>query len=256
MVRGVGDKLGAIVAALEADGVASAIPGIFRWHPETLDVGSSPGRRSAKGEKSMYMFKDPAPLTRAATIALWAYLVLNALTALGSLYLLPLGIVWETPAGLAVGLLALGTLLALPACFVLVGCWIYRANANAHSFSDYMSISPGGAIGWYFVPIANLFKPFQAMKETWLASHYPGNWHSEPVPSSVNWWWGLWIVTNILGTLSARMSVSAPEAGLHFVVVVDLVAAALNVPLCLILIGMMKGIAAAQVTTHHSEAFA
>jgi hypothetical protein len=202
------------------------------------------------------MFKDPAPLTRAATIALWVYMVLNALTALGTLYLLPVGLELETPAGYAITLLAIGALLAMIACFILVGCWIYRANANAHSFSDYMSISPGGAVGWYFVPILNLFKPFQAMKETWLASHYPGNWHSEPAPSIVSWWWGLWIVTNILGGLSLRMSASAPDSANQFIVIVDVISAALNVPLCLVLIAMMKGIAAAQDATHHSEAFA
>jgi hypothetical protein len=204
----------------------------------------------------MYMFKDPARLTRAATIALWAYMVLNALLALGSLYLLPVGFELDTPAGSAFGLLAICTLFALIACFILVGCWIYRANANAHSFSDYMSISPGGAIGWYFVPIANLFKPFQAMKETWLASHYGGNWHSEPVPSSVNWWWGLWLATNMLGWLSFQVGLTASESAAQSVAIVDVLTAALNVPLCLVLIAMIKGIAAAQVTTHQSQAFA
>lgn len=204
----------------------------------------------------MHMFKDPAPLTRAATIALWANMVLQALFALATLFLLPVGAHPEATAGFGVGLLAMAMLLAMIACFVLVGCWIYRANANAHSFSDYLSISPRGAVGWYFVPIANLFKPFQAMKETWLASHYRGNWHSEPVPSSMNWWWGLWIVSNMLGWLSFRMGTGAPEETGQMVAVVDAVAAALNIPLCLILIGLIKDIAAAQVTTHQTEAFA
>ena len=202
------------------------------------------------------MFKDSAPLTRAATIALWAYMVLEALFALGSLYLLSVGAGPQTPLDIAVGVSAMGMLLAMVAAFVLVGCWIYRANANAHSFSDYMSISPGGAVGWYFVPIANLFKPFQAMKETWLASHYSGNWHSEPVPSSVNWWWGLWLATNMLGWLSFQLGMTAPETTAQSVAIVDVLTAALNVPLCLVLIAMIKGIAAAQVTTHQSQAFA
>jgi uncharacterized protein DUF4328 len=29
--------------------------------------------------------------------------------------------------------------------------------------------SPGGAVGWWFVPIANLYKPFQYLREIWRA---------------------------------------------------------------------------------------
>jgi hypothetical protein len=50
------------------------------------------------------------------------------------------------------------------AAFVLVGVWIYRANANAHALGGDLSVSPGWAVGWFFVPIACLFKPYLAMR--------------------------------------------------------------------------------------------
>ena len=45
-----------------------------------------------------------------------------------------------------------------------------RANRNARAFGSSMSISPGWAAGWFFVPIANLWMPYQAMKEIWQGS--------------------------------------------------------------------------------------
>ena len=68
-----------------------------------------------------------------------------------------------------------------------------------------MTISPGWAVGWYFVPFANLVKPYQGMKEAWMASHFRDNWHGEPTPALLVWWWGLWLVTNILANISFRI---------------------------------------------------
>ena len=49
--------------------------------------------------------------------------------------------------------------------------WIYRTNFNLRALSqERMSFTPGWSVGWYFVPIANLFKPYQAMKEIWANS--------------------------------------------------------------------------------------
>jgi len=46
--------------------------------------------------------------------------------------------------------------------------WIYRTNKNLHVLSsEHMTFSPGWSLGWYFIPVANLFKPYQAMKEIW-----------------------------------------------------------------------------------------
>jgi hypothetical protein len=54
---------------------------------------------------------------------------------------------------------------------VLGFCWIYRANANlwARKLPD-LSFSPGGAIGFYIVPLICLFAPYHAMKEIFARS--------------------------------------------------------------------------------------
>ena len=58
-----------------------------------------------------------------------------------------------------------------------------------------LRFTPGWAVGWYFVPIANLWKPYQAMKEIWRASKNPGNWQAETTSGFLGWWWFWWIIS-------------------------------------------------------------
>ena len=68
--------------------------------------------------------------------------------------------------------------------------WIYIANFNARQLGAAgMVFSPGWSVGWYFIPFANLWKPYQAMKEIWLASSNPQSWKNQPVAPLLRWWW-------------------------------------------------------------------
>ena len=49
-------------------------------------------------------------------------------------------------------------------------------------------------MGWFFVPIMNLFRPYQVMNEL----HKTSNLVSAGSPV-VGWWWGLWIVAGVVG---------------------------------------------------------
>jgi len=127
---------------------------------------------------------------------------------------------------------------------VLILCWIYRANANARALgAAQMRFTPGWAVGWYFIPIANFWKPYQAMKEIWKASANPGNWQGEPRSSLLPWWWFLWILVNVLGQVLLR---TAPAAegfnALRSVNLVSIAADALDIPLDLILIVIISRI--------------
>ena len=78
---------------------------------------------------------------------------------------------------------------------VLAGIWIYRAAINLRALgAKDMAISPGWAVGWYFIPIANLWKPFQAMKEIWQASLNPLQGGKSAAPRVLRIWWGLWLL--------------------------------------------------------------
>ena len=206
----------------------------------------------------MYDFKDPAGRTRLAVICVAIYMVSDALFGLTLLY------DYATSAGpldpyevRPSDFVAIAMLVMMIVCIVVVGMWIYRASANAHALSDEMTITPGWAVGWYFVPFMNLVRPYQAMREIWLASHFRGNWHGEPAPAILGWWWGLWIVTNILANISFRLSMGL-EGGesLELVTWLDIAGSALSVPLSLALISIMRQTAQAQDAARHEETFA
>ncbi|MEO8628335.1 MAG: DUF4328 domain-containing protein [Betaproteobacteria bacterium] len=122
--------------------------------------------------------------------------------------------------------------------------WIYRANFNARALgAATMQFTPGWSVGWYFVPFVNLWKPHQAMREIWQASANPHNWRDESVPSLLGWWWFLWIVSNILGNASFRMSLAAKAISAMLAAnIVTLIADIVETPLCVIVLLLVSRI--------------
>lgn len=93
---------------------------------------------------------------------------------------------------------------------ITFGRWIYRMNANARALgADHMRFTPGWSVGWYFVPIACLWKPYEAMREIWRAGKIPSQSQSDRI---VGWWWFGWIVSNILGNISFQIAMAARAA--------------------------------------------
>ncbi|WP_017445891.1 DUF4328 domain-containing protein [Gayadomonas joobiniege] len=90
--------------------------------------------------------------------------------------------------------------------------WIYFANYNVRKLgaSD-LKFSPGWSIGFYFIPILNLWKPYQAMKEIWRASHHPNDWQSKEGTSLLVVWWAIWIISNTIDRFVFRKSLNADE---------------------------------------------
>lgn len=87
--------------------------------------------------------------------------------------------------------------------------WIYRTNKNLHALSgEDMIFTPGWAVGWYFIPIACFYKPYQVMKEIWKVSH-KNQAMTDPI---VGWWWTLWLISNFLGRLAFKLVIRADDA--------------------------------------------
>lgn len=83
--------------------------------------------------------------------------------------------------------------------------FVFRAMKNLHlSQAAGVTISPGWAVGYNFVPILLLWKPLQAMRQIWRGSHDPQNADAK-VPATMGWWWALWIGTNILAGISMQI---------------------------------------------------
>ncbi len=89
--------------------------------------------------------------------------------------------------------------------------WVHRANYNVRQLgADGMDISPGWSVGWFFIPIANLWKPYQAMQQLWQASHTPTNWRNEST-GMVSLWWAAWLISSFAGNFASRMYMRAEE---------------------------------------------
>jgi len=91
--------------------------------------------------------------------------------------------------------------------------WTYLVNANAHALgANGMTITPGWAVGWYFIPFLNLYMPFRVMDETFRASHPdygPNDWRQAPRPAIVPLWWMAWIAGGIVGNIALQLEMSA-----------------------------------------------
>jgi hypothetical protein len=99
---------------------------------------------------------------------------------------------------------------AYGAAGIAILMWIYRANWNVRQLgAKDMRFTPGWAVGWFFVPFLNLWKPYQAMREIWMASASPANWHAQPVPLLLHVWWFLWVGSALLSQVAFRLYLKA-----------------------------------------------
>lgn len=152
--------------------------------------------------------------TRVTIVSIWSVIVTSALVTAGEA-LRAVGIInIDDPEPGALTLVYILASLAFAILFVisvvLVSRWIYRAHANLFAAGyDDLEFTPGWSVGWFFVPIANLFKPYQAMKELWNVSHGTSNQFGETSPGSVSSWWGAYIVGNIISTVGWRIEMNA-----------------------------------------------
>lgn len=81
---------------------------------------------------------------------------------------------------------------------------IYRYCANALANGAEMNTTPGWSIAWYFIPIANLWKPYQAMREIWLGHMADGD--KSGSDNLIGYWWVVWILALFAGRYSGRVS--------------------------------------------------
>lgn len=190
-------------------------------------------------DRKVYTFLDPQPLARTVVVWIWIYFAAVVLSGLSALI-----VVDRSARGgaleedlLITSLPALLYLLTFAVSGFLILKWIYRVSRNAHSFAEGLQVSPPWAVGWYFVPIAYLWKPFQAMRETWQASAQPDSWKDVPVPARLRWWWGLWLVSNLLGQISGRLATAVDPS---IAAMVDIASSLVDAPLCIILIGIVR----------------
>ncbi|MBK9154860.1 MAG: DUF4328 domain-containing protein [Chloracidobacterium sp.] len=91
--------------------------------------------------------------------------------------------------------------------------WLNRAHKNLLALRpSFLRFSSGWAVGWWFIPFANLVRPFQVVREVW--------WESDPeipedrmflteslhsAPTYMGVWWAFWLLSNFASNLLDRL---------------------------------------------------
>jgi len=114
-----------------------------------------------------------------------------------------------------IGFLYLALALASAVVFLM---WINRAYKNLSPLgASNLRFTPGWAVGWFFVPIMSLFRPYQVVSEIWKASNPNANmadsssWRNLPTPPIVGVWWALFLIANYIGQFAFRMILTGKE---------------------------------------------
>jgi hypothetical protein len=86
----------------------------------------------------------------------------------------------------------------LPSVIVAM-LWVYGACRNAHVLApDAKLTTPAWAVGWFFVPVANLYMPYRVVRDIWIASYGKADGQYLRGSPLVIFWW----CTAVLGSLA------------------------------------------------------
>lgn len=125
----------------------------------------------------------------------------------------------DNPAGFLAlaltGVLGLATIAVYIATVVVFLMWLYRVSNNVAAFGATTQHSSGWAVGSFFVPIVNLFVPYQAVKDIWKKSDPTATdafSYGVSPPGFFPAWWGFWIVSNIASNAYFRMTLAEAPA--------------------------------------------
>jgi len=221
------------------------------------------------GKKRLYTAKSPLRRAKGAVVGIVAHLIAVAIFAgmvgMNLSYLLaadgetPLREGFDLPAfapyALAYGLAAMLQIASLAAYGVLFLMWVHRTNRNAHSLAGGMGTSPGWAVGWFFVPLVSLWKPFHALDQTWRVSTEPSRWRALDTPFILRLWWGFYLASNVTGWASDVLRQERTVKGHLAAGMVAIVSAGLIIGAGVLLIRIIRTLTARQVSSLDAAAF-
>jgi hypothetical protein len=94
------------------------------------------------------------------------------------------------------------TFFAYAVAVVLYSRWLHLAVRTTNALGIDVGATPGWAVGWFFVPIASLYRPYQVVKA--MARSLGGGAAAAPVGA----WWGFWIASNVASQADARLALA------------------------------------------------
>lgn len=159
------------------------------------------------------------------------------------------------------GLVGVAQLIVFVVTLIFWLRWFSRAYKNLPSLgAQHLRFSPGWAVGAWFVPFLNLFRPKAMTDDTWRASDpnappVQGDaWREKRVTPLLHWWWALFILSAILGNFLFRMAFgeeSETIEGLLSFNLASILSNFLDIPLSILAILVVREITGRQMTRAH-----
>lgn len=169
------------------------------------DVQFAPVATNASA--NVYPLRDNRVLSKVLCWLLWFYAAISIFTGIKILRA-PGGIAGKYQASKA--LESNGFLLAAAIGLLVVAAvflfWKYRSTENLFRLRGPQTITPAGAVYWYFVPIAFLWKPYEAMRNL-----YRGYGAQASTSLVLPFWWLIFWVTNLAGIISGAVLPEVPQ---------------------------------------------
>ena len=127
---------------------------------------------------------------------------------------------------------------------VMFCVWLYRMGKNTRALgAQNMKYSAGWAVGSFFIPILNLFRPFQSVREIEQASNPhagPTNWYHVQPSGKVGMWWAFWLLSSFMTRVVTRMSLSNDSKVAHTSSLIGLVEAGITIVATLLAIRVVR----------------
>lgn len=149
-------------------------------------------------------YRPGGPLATTTVVMLYVTIPLEAAHGARALLWPAAPIFDESPQRLVFALVlsevvALVNVLVHLTCVVLFCVWFHRAYGNLLALGEpRLRFAPGWAPGSFFVPILNLFRPYQIAREIWQRSGADGG-------GLVVAWWTLFLASGVVGLLEGRL---------------------------------------------------
>jgi hypothetical protein len=134
--------------------------------------------------------------------------------------------------------------------------WFRRAYFNLHLKVKHLSRTEGWAAGSWFVPFANLYTPYQIMKELYqetkaLLVKKEIFFKGDLATSTLGWWWALWLLNNFAGQIVFRYSLHAESLEeLNTSAILSIFSNMIGIPLALLAIKVIKDYANVESLLH------
>jgi hypothetical protein len=164
---------------------------------------------------AMPLLRDNAARAQQTITLFWAYVVVSACSIASNLWFVEQlkagrssAELNATPLGLVHNLLIIAELGMLLTSFILFMRWLRRAYWNLRALGRPMEHGDGWAVGAWFVPIVNLFRPYSIVREVWRETQFVAFEHVSP-HGLLRAWWGLFLLHSGISYITSLMAGNA-----------------------------------------------